>query len=148
MSVLSPMQRRYDEAMAWLRYVLPNGKTRVEVYAEKQFRYTKVVEEKMKAFDEALQKANRENPESQQEARAAYDTWVNENARTYRNYVQAAYMDWVVNGYKEEVEYYFAIVDVDTSLARVEQSFVRITRLVAPVVSYADSQNLIGSDAC
>jgi hypothetical protein len=36
--------------------------------------------------------------------------------------VQAAYMDWVVVGKKEEVEYWFAVVDHDTILSRVEDS--------------------------
>ncbi|KAL4254579.1 hypothetical protein ABKN59_005191 [Abortiporus biennis] len=132
---LSPMQRRYDDAMAWLRKPLEDGRTRVEVYAAKQYHYTKVVEEKMRAFDEALKRANELYPDNRQQARAYYDQWVNENARTYRNLVQAAYMDWVVNGYKEEVEYYFAIVDVDTSLARVEQS---LSAMRAAVVQDTD----------
>jgi hypothetical protein len=34
--------------------------------------------------------------------------------------VQAAYMDWVVVGKKEEVEYWFAVVDHDSILSRVE----------------------------
>jgi hypothetical protein len=43
----------------------------------------------------------------------------------YNNHVQAAYMDWVTLGKKEEVEYYFAIVDNDSAMSRVEASKVR-----------------------
>ncbi|KAG7096294.1 hypothetical protein E1B28_003741 [Marasmius oreades] len=98
--------------------------TRVELYTKKQHNYTKVVEEKTKAFNAALEEAkcNAADPTNMESVRAIYDNWVDKNARTYRNYVQAAYMDWVITGKKEEVEYYFSVVDQDSALARVEQS--------------------------
>ncbi|KAG6838945.1 hypothetical protein H0H87_002029, partial [Tephrocybe sp. NHM501043] len=116
--------RRHD-AMVWLttRDVQNRNKTRVEVYTEKQAAHTLAVENKVKAFD-AAQKRAMNDPLNATIAsrRAAYDDWVNENARTYRNSVQAAYMDWVINGNKEEVEYWFAIVDRQSSMARIEAS--------------------------
>ena len=115
--------------MDWLTAEDPDTPTlnRVEVYVQKQQRYTDVVEKKQKAFNAAMRAAN-EDPanKTMSQRRAAYDLWVNENARTYRNYLQAAYMDWVINGKKEAVEYWFAIVDMDSALARVEQSKVRV----------------------
>jgi len=105
--------------------VVNNGKktTLIELYTEKQTRYTQVVAEKTKAFRQAREDAQQvyTNPK---DVRVAYEKWVEEHARTYRNYVQAAYMDWVVTGKKEEVEFYFAVVDQDTAMARVEQSKV------------------------
>jgi hypothetical protein len=113
--------------MDWLTAEDPDfpGKNHVEVYVEKQQKYTDVVERKQKAFNAALKAAN-EDPanKTRVQRRAAYDAWVNENARTYRNYLQAAYMDWVIVGKKEAVEFWFSIVDMDSAMARVEQSKV------------------------
>lgn len=128
-SNLSDQERRYKKAMDWLTAEDPDmpGKTHVELYVEKQEKYTNVVEKKQKAFGAALQAA-KDDPGNKtvSQQRASYDRWVNENARTYRNYLQAAYMDWVITGKKEAVEYWFSIVDVDSAMARVEQSKVSI----------------------
>jgi hypothetical protein len=56
--------------------------------------------------------------------RAAYDLWVSEHEKTYNDLVQSAYMDWVSIGKKQEVEYWFAIVDNESAMARVEDSKV------------------------
>lgn len=124
---LTDQEKRYKKAMDWLCAEDPDtpGKNHVEVYVEKQQKYTDVVERKQKAFNTALKTAN-EDPlnKTLSQRRAAYDLWVNENARTYRNYLQAAYMDWVILGKKEAVEYWFSIVDMDSAMARVEQSKV------------------------
>ena len=104
------------------------SKTRVDLYREKQTKYTEAFERKTKAYNEALQLAT-QDPRNTTPAlqRAAYDKWVAENYKTYNNFVQAAYMDWVTMGKKEEVEYYFSIVDNDSAMSRVEASKVRIT---------------------
>ncbi|KAJ8088470.1 hypothetical protein PM082_022543 [Marasmius tenuissimus] len=132
-SVLTYAQERYKQAMAWLTTLDTRlGKTRVEVYTQKQHAYTKVVEDKARAYACALEKAKKEvaDPSDIDAVRAIYDQWVNENARTYRNFTQAAYMDWVITGKKEEVEYYFAIVDQDSAMSRVEQSKEAMRALV------------------
>lgn len=122
---LTAEEARYEKAMTWLLFKDPSkdSKTRVEIYSEKQEAYTKALERKTKAFNDALKRAT-EDPRNVTVAqqRAAYDVWVSENARAYRNLMQAAYMDWVVNGMKEEVEYWFSIVDRDSAMARVEAS--------------------------
>ncbi|KAG6864170.1 hypothetical protein C0991_011889, partial [Blastosporella zonata] len=124
-SGLDGERKRHHDAMVWLTARDPqkDNKTRVEIYAEKQAAHTLSVENKVKAFDAALKRAM-SGPLNSTIAsqRAAYNEWVNENARTYRNSMQAAYMDWVVNGNKEEVEYWFSIVDRQSSMARVEAS--------------------------
>ena len=113
--------------MNWL--IAPTGPntetTRIEAYRDKQLNYTNAFERKIKAFDDALDRAVKD-PGNTTVAlqRAAYDKWVGENQKTYNNLVQAAYMDWVTLGKKEEVEYYFAIVDNDSAMSRVEASKV------------------------
>lgn len=125
-STKSDAQKRYDKAMTWLTGDdEQTGRPRIDIYVEKQEKYTKAVDAKTKAFDVALARA-KTDPANKTVAqqRAAYDIWVSENTRTYRNFIQAAYMDWVIAGKKEAVEYYFSIVDNDTAMARVENSKV------------------------
>ncbi|KIK63174.1 hypothetical protein GYMLUDRAFT_72397 [Collybiopsis luxurians FD-317 M1] len=122
---LSEEQKRYKHAMTILASEVPNkdGHTLVELYTIKQKAYTDAVSAKTKAFDDAMIIAQKDPAnKTSEEVRAAYDRWVQENARAYRNSVQAAYMDWVIMGKKEEVEYWFSVVDQDSALARVEQS--------------------------
>lgn len=114
--------------MSWL--TAPDGsnteRTRIDTYRDKQLNYTNAFERKIKAFDDALDRAMKDPANSTVALqRAAYDKWVGENQKTYNNLVQAAYMDWVTLGKKEEVEYYFAIVDNDSAMSRVEASKVR-----------------------
>ncbi|KAG8749634.1 hypothetical protein FRC12_013304 [Ceratobasidium sp. 428] len=117
-------QQRYEKAMALLStQVGGKNKSIVEIYTEKQTIYTDAVDRKTKAFHEALKRAQEDHRNTTpRKVQEAYDSWVQENARTYRNHIQAAYMDWVITGRKEEVEYWFAVVDQDTVLARVELS--------------------------
>jgi hypothetical protein len=78
-----------------------NGDTLVEMYTKKQKVYTDAVSAKTRAFADALKLAY-DNPlnTSPSKKREEYDRWVQENAKVYRNSVQAAYMDWVVTGKK------------------------------------------------
>ena len=126
---LSAEQAAYAKSMKWLVSVDPDspGKTRVQLYVEKQKTYTETVETKVAAFSDALKRSkDKVLYPTAKERREAYDTWVNEHARTYRNQMQAAYMDWVITGKKEEVEHHFAVVDVDSAMARVEASKVKL----------------------
>lgn len=129
---LSDAERRYQYSMTWLTSRDPNdtsGRTRVDAYREKQERYTAAFERKVIAYSEALKRATTENPtKTPKEQREIYDQWVAENYRTYNNLVQAAYMDWVTMGKKEEVEYYFSIIDNDSAMSRVETSKVCLRR--------------------
>ncbi|KAJ7023568.1 hypothetical protein C8F04DRAFT_1304770 [Mycena alexandri] len=122
---LSEDQKRYKQAMTILSSEVPNkdGHSLVELYTLKQKAYTDAVSAKTRAFDEAMKIAQKDpSNKTSEEVRAAYDRWVQENSRAYRNAVQASYMDWVIMGKKEEVEYWFSVVDQDSALARVEQS--------------------------
>ncbi|KAL0569591.1 hypothetical protein V5O48_012379, partial [Marasmius crinis-equi] len=132
-SLLSESQIRYKNAMKWLTELDPRtSKTRVELYTQRQHLYTEAVENKTRAFAKALDDAKKmaPDPNDVHSIRQTYDQWVQENAKTYRNYVQAAYMDWVITGKKEEVEYYFSIVDQDSAMSRVEQSKEAMRSLV------------------
>jgi hypothetical protein len=129
---LSATEKRYQHAMNWLTFRDPNNKnkTRVELYREKQFEYTDAFERKTKAFRAALDSVSKDKTVSAQ--REEYDKWVAENYKSYNNLIQAAYMDWVTMGKKEEVEYYFSIVDNDSAMARVEAS-----KVSHPTLSYS-----------
>jgi hypothetical protein len=99
----------------------------IQNYVEKQKAYNDAFEKKVKDFDAALQRARDEPANATVDLqRAAYDQFVAENARVYCASVQAAYMDWVVVGKKEEVEYWFVVVDHDGILSRVEASRVSL----------------------
>lgn len=94
----------------------------MDVYRQKQDSYTKAFERKTKAFQEKLDSIPKGL--SQVDRRREFDSWVASNYKAYNNAIQAAYMDWVTMGKKEEVEFYFSIVDNDSAMARVEASKV------------------------
>ena len=145
---LAPAEARYATAMKWLTSAAsPNSdKTRIDLYRDKQNSYTDAFERKIKAFDDALERVKKDpgNPTPATQ-RAAYDKWVSENQKTYNDHVQAAYMDWVTLGKKEEVEYYFAVVDTDSALARVEDSKVCVLHQYLDVCSCLNSLPSVGS---
>lgn len=113
--------------MEWLVAEDPRnpGKTHLDSYIQKQKAYTAAEEKRIKKFDEAYERLTADPHKTVAQKRAAYDTWVRENARKFKNEVEAAYKDWVVHGRKEEAEYWFSIVDNDSAMARVEASKVR-----------------------
>ena len=126
---LSASEKRYEDAMNYLTGEDPKHpmKSRINVYCEKQKAYTDAVDYKIGAFAEALKRATTDPRNTTRVSKCeAYDNWVAGHYRTYNNLVQAAYMDWVTTGKKEEVEYYFAIVDNDSAMSRVEESKVRM----------------------
>lgn len=100
-------------------------KTRIQVYTDKQREYTKACEEKTAAFQKAREAAEKDPNNRDLASRTeAYNRWIAKNAKTYRNLMQAAYMDWVATGKKDEVEFWFAVIDNTTALGRVESSKV------------------------
>ena len=112
--------------MSWLLAEDPRnpGKTQLDTYIQKQKAYTAAEERRIKIFDEAYARLTSDPRQTVAQKRAAYDTWVRENARKFKNEVEAAYKDWVVHGRKEEAEYWFSVVDNDSAMARVEASKV------------------------
>jgi len=115
--------------MDWLLGRDPENpsQTRIDLYKEKQAEYTDAFERKIKAFNDALDRITHDpRYPTIRDQREAYDRWVQENQKTYNNHVQAAYMDWVTTGKKDEVEYYFAVVDNESAMSRVEASKVSV----------------------
>ncbi|KAF8288850.1 hypothetical protein DL93DRAFT_2103586 [Clavulina sp. PMI_390] len=125
---LTPEQERYKRAMEWLRKLAEIGTdgkelTRVGLYKRKLKSYTSAVEQKTKAFAAALELINHDPMNDTKEKRqAAFSDWVNQNGRRYNNLIQGAYMDFVTVGQKEQVEYWFAVVDNRSAMGRVEAS--------------------------
>lgn len=120
-------EKRYKKAMDWLLTEDPRNpnKTYLDTYIIKQKAYTEAEERKIKLFSDAYDRFTKdEGIPTLAKKREAYDKWVNENARKLRNDVEGAYKDWVIHGRKEAVEYWFAVVDNDSAMARVEQSKV------------------------
>ncbi|KAJ4258562.1 hypothetical protein NW757_003130 [Fusarium falciforme] len=106
---------RYVAAMKYLTSTVPNSsKSVVDVYVEKQQAWS----DAMKEWDQAKQAARDSVPRQQ----GHYDEWNQANFRNYKNHSQAKYMDWIVNGCKYKVDYYFGIVDVSSAMKRVESS--------------------------
>lgn len=126
-NALTDAEKRYERAMEWLLAEDSRnpGKSHLDSYIERQKVYTEAEERKIKRFDDAYMSIS-SDPfiKTLSEQRAAYDRWVNENGRSLRNDVEGAYKDWVIHGRKEAVEYWFAMVDNDSAMARVEQSKV------------------------
>lgn len=125
---LNDDQKQFKKAMDFLSAPVRDkgGKTNIEVYTDCQAKYTTVVQNKTKAFNGALEEAQKLHGPNTELVDGVYNKWVEENARVWRNHVQAAYMNWVITGRKEEVEFWFAIVDQDSAMSRVEQSKVCI----------------------
>jgi len=126
---LTDEEKRYQAAMEWLLEKDPEhpSLSHIDLYKEKQTEYTEAFERKIKAFNDALDRITQDTRfPTIKDQREAYDRWVQENQKTYNNHVQAAYMDWVTTGKKEEVEYYFAVVDNESAMSRVEASKVSV----------------------
>ncbi|KAF9649295.1 hypothetical protein BDM02DRAFT_3186460 [Thelephora ganbajun] len=123
----TPAEKRYQKAKEWLAEEVPNftGMTRVDVYREKSDKYADAIERAAKAYDDALERIKK-NPKAKHPTTATtrdeYSQWVNKNHKKLDNMIQAAWMDLVTNGNKDEVESKFAIVDVQSAMAAVEGS--------------------------
>lgn len=127
---LTDAEKRYQRAMEWLLTEdrRNEGKTHLESYIEKQKLYAEAERLKIREFDNAYKEVIKDPLlKTTSEKRAAYDKWVHENARTLRNSVEGAYKDWVIHGRKEAVEYWFAVVDNESAMSRVEQSKVLLS---------------------
>lgn len=113
---------RYKKAMEYLSAPAQDkgGKTNVEVYTEYQAKYTAAVAKKDEAYSHALERARRDREGRPELSQQIYNDWVKENAPFWRNYVQEAYTSWVTKGKKEEVEYWFATMDHDSDVSRIE----------------------------
>ncbi|KAF5987232.1 hypothetical protein FCOIX_1087 [Fusarium coicis] len=116
----------YAKSMELLKKKVPGtSKTIADVYRDKEMKWA----ERQQAWEEAKINAARnaenvfeEGTKDYVEKRQGYfDKWMKNEAKSYKNAIQAAWMDWVINGKKIEVDMIFGMVQVD-SMARIENS--------------------------
>jgi hypothetical protein len=111
---------------------------------EKQDAWNKAVRA-YNAAQNAQLKLDQDNKLSVAEQRQSFLQWMQTNGRDYKATIQAKYMDWVVHGYKFEVEFNFGVVDVSSAMKRVENSkeaFRNLTLLAADGASEYNGVNL------
>ncbi|KAI1319649.1 hypothetical protein F5Y16DRAFT_390698 [Xylariaceae sp. FL0255] len=114
---------RYVGAMKYLTGPAPGSSMSIiDVYVEKQQKYSEAMDKWEHAKTQARTTAKERFPGNVREQQRFYDDWNQENFRNFKNNAQAKYMDWVVNGNKYKVDYYFGIVDVSSAMKRVESS--------------------------
>ncbi|KAL8802865.1 MAG: hypothetical protein Q9182_003552 [Xanthomendoza sp. 2 TL-2023] len=120
---LDIIRERYERSMKFLksRDDLYPRKSKLTTYVDKQESWNKAVEQYAAAQERQMSISKEEavNPEQQ---RQLYLEWIQAHARDYKAMIQARYMDWVVHGYKFEVEFNFAVVDISSGMKRVESS--------------------------
>ena len=128
-NMMTEDQKVYERGMTYLSKPASKkgSRTVVELYTELQEVYTAAVSAKTKAFRVAREHADANNEYDEEAANIEYNKWVDESAVAWRNRVQAAYMNWVVTGRKEEVEFWFAVVDQETAMSRIELSKVHFS---------------------
>ncbi|KAI8716368.1 hypothetical protein NCS52_00930200 [Fusarium sp. LHS14.1] len=143
---------RYVAAMKYLTSTVPNSsKSVIDVYVEKQQAWSDAMKEWDHAKQAARDEANTLYPNSVGRQQGHYDEWNQANFRNYKNHAQAKYMDWIVNGCKYKVDYYFGIVDVSSAMKRVESSKEASRNLVVidpDVVPYRPVQLCNRADLC
>ncbi|KAK0706084.1 hypothetical protein B0T26DRAFT_755616 [Lasiosphaeria miniovina] len=126
---LKVIRDRYKASMDYLKSGDDSpgsaGKSKVETYVAKQSAWAKEVA----AYDHAQGQALKDFAPPQgsstaqvKESREKYMQWLQENARAYKNNIQAKYMDWVVHGYKFMVDFHFGVVDISSGMKRIENS--------------------------
>ncbi|KAF8308707.1 hypothetical protein DL93DRAFT_2158864 [Clavulina sp. PMI_390] len=114
---LTLKQERYKKAMDWLKApadLSTDGDelTRMGLYQRKLALYNAAVEQKAKAFAEALDLISKDlNNDTKLKKQGEFSYWIKENGRRYDAVIQAAYMEFMTIGQKEQVEYWLAVVD-------------------------------------
>ncbi|KAK3370914.1 hypothetical protein B0T24DRAFT_721162 [Lasiosphaeria ovina] len=123
------------------------GKSKVETYVAKQSAWAKEVA----AYDHAQGQALKDSAPPQgsstaqiKESREKYMQWLQENARVYKNNIQARYMDWVVHEYKFMVDFHFGVVDISYGMKRIENIKEAYRNLIIVADEGATEHNGIG----
>ena len=141
--IRSPGDKNYDEAWKFLSTKGSGGYNIVETYRDKQKKWG---DERSK-WDEARIQAERKTHEKYLcsslmnyivDAEKKYPptsgddyigkqkqyiaNWDQKNYFRFKTSVQSAWMDWVVNGQKYNVDYNFGMIDVDSIMGRIESS--------------------------
>lgn len=128
---LDIIRERYNRSMTFLKSPdeLSPGRSKLSTYVDRQERWNKAMEQYAGAQERqlAISKQEAATPEKQ---RQVYLEWIQTHARDYKAMIQARYMDWVVHGYKFEVEFNFSVVDISSGMKRVEASKEAFRNLV------------------
>jgi hypothetical protein len=114
---------RYNCAMNFLKSPdeLNQGRSKLSTYVNKQEFWNKAVEQYSIA-QERQQNIIKNGHLKADDQRQAYLEWVQAHARDYKAAIQARYMDWIVHGYKFEVEFNFGVMDISSGMKRVEST--------------------------
>ncbi|KAH8678320.1 hypothetical protein BX600DRAFT_532153 [Xylariales sp. PMI_506] len=126
--IRSPGNKAYNTSMQYLTTRDPaTGLTPVDVYNTKlrawgdaQTAWQTAKIEAKKAAELAYPASSGDDFISKQQQYFA--DWNQENYYRYKSAAQGAYMDWVTNGNKYNVEYNFGMVDIDSIMQRIESS--------------------------
>lgn len=143
---LQIIRDRYWSAMGFLKSPDEADQTRskLSTYVRKQDSWNKAVEQYSLAQERQLSIVKQETPRVD-EQRQKYFEWLQAHGRDYKASIQARYMDWVVHGYKFEIEFNFGIVDISSGMKRVESSkeaFRNLTLIAADGASEYCGVNL------
>ena len=87
-----------------------SGKAILDVYIDKQARYTRAQEERRKLTESARADINTTYKTSTQQ-NEAFNVWLSTHRDMLTNMVDGPYKDWVVSGEKRLVEHWFSFVD-------------------------------------
>ncbi|TVY74253.1 hypothetical protein Focb16_v005142 [Fusarium oxysporum f. sp. cubense] len=116
----------YAKSMEFLKQKVPGtSKTIVEIYRDKEMKWT----EQQQIWEKAKIKATRDAQDAFEEGTKDYiekrqkyfDDWCKGEGKFYKNALQGAWMDWIINGKKPAVDFTFGMVQMD-SMARIESS--------------------------
>ena len=104
----------------------------IQTYIEKRNAYIAAEDKKITVFQGAYRKVIddlRAISLSIEKQCEAYNLWLRDDARDIQNEVEAAYKDWIINGRKEAVEYWFALVGDDSAFGPVQEVNVSVIPL-------------------
>ncbi|KAF4422131.1 hypothetical protein FACUT_10740 [Fusarium acutatum] len=116
----------YAKSMEFLKQKVPGtSKTIIDVYRDKEMKWVEQQQTwekaKIKATYDAANTFKEGTKDYVKNRQEAFDNWSKSEAKSYKNALQAAWMDWVVNGKKIEVDLIFGMIQMD-SMGRVENS--------------------------
>lgn len=111
----------FKVAMAYLKKPNATGKTPIDYYIAKQNAWQKAQSEWDISRDEVQTRFKAEFADLAQ-MQESMNQWNQAHFPKFKTNVQGKWMDWVVNGKKYDVENSFGSVDIESLMARVEDS--------------------------
>ncbi|KAF4444164.1 hypothetical protein F53441_11222 [Fusarium austroafricanum] len=122
----NPKARIFGKSMELLgKKVQGTSMTVVEVYRQKELAWEKECTALEDAQEKLAQKAKKLYRSGSKDyaikQQQLNDDWNKENYPSFKARIHAAYMDWLINGFKQDVDFAFGVID-DSSMARIEVS--------------------------